>query len=77
MANDADRGARIYGADNVEMIRLLSIERAGGELVLKGKIFGSMPMTAKLRAEEARAVLRLLDIPTLLFILTLPFRRAA
>jgi len=77
LANDADRGARIYGADNVEMIRLLSIERAGGELVLKGKIFGSMPMTAKLRAEEARAVLRLLDIPTLLFILTLPFRRAA
>lgn len=44
-------------------------------LVIKGKIFGAMPMTAKLSPEEARAALGLLDAKTIWFLLTLFFRK--
>lgn len=45
-------------------------------LVVRGKIFGAMPMTAKLSPEEARAALKLLDAKTIWFILTMMFRSA-
>lgn len=66
---------KLYGPDNREMIVVTAIERQGGELVVKGKIFGTMPMTAKLRPAEVRKAWRLLSFRTLLFVLTLPFRR--
>ena len=44
-------------------------------MVIRGKIFGAMPMVAKLTPAEARAALRLIDFRTFLFLLTLPFRR--
>jgi hypothetical protein len=68
---------KIYGADNKELMSITSLSREGSALVVKGKIFGAMPMTAKLRPEEARAALRLLDWRTALFLLTLLFRRSA
>ena len=66
---------KIYGADNKEMMNITSLERDGSELVIKGKLFGAMPLTAKLRPEDARAVFRLLDFRTALFLLTWLFRR--
>jgi hypothetical protein len=66
---------KLYGPDNKEMIVVTAIERQGGELVVKGKIFGTMPMTAKLRPAEVRKAWKLLSFRTLLFALTLPFRR--
>lgn len=66
---------KLYGPDNKEMIVVTAIERQGGELVLKGKIFGTMPMTAKIRPAEVRKAWQLLSFRTLLFLLTLPFRR--
>ena len=66
---------KIYGADNREMMNITSLERDGGELVIRGKIFGAMPLTAKLRPEEARAALKLLNLRTAWFVLTLFFRR--
>ncbi len=66
---------KIFGADNKEMITISAIERDGRELVLKGKIFGTMPMTARIRPEEARSALKLLNWRTGLFLLTLPWRR--
>jgi hypothetical protein len=66
---------KIYGADNKEMMNITSLERDGSELVIKGKLFGAMPLTAKLRPEDARAAFRLLDFRTALFLLTLLFRR--
>lgn len=45
-------------------------------LVIKGKIFGAMPMTAKLSPEEARAGLKLLDARTIWFLITLLFRKS-
>ena len=66
---------KIYGTDNKEMMNIASLERDGSELVVKGKLFGAMPLTAKLRPEDARAALKLLDFRTALFLLTLLFRR--
>ena len=43
--------------------------------MIRGKIFGAMPMVAKLSPGEARAALKLLDFRTFLFLLTMLFRR--
>jgi hypothetical protein len=67
---------RLYSQDNTELMLVTSLEREGDQLVMKGKVFGSMPITAKLRPEQARAALKLLSPGLLLFLLTLPFRRA-
>jgi hypothetical protein len=66
---------KIYGADNREMMNITSLERDGTQLVIRGKIFGAMPLTAKLRPEEVRAAFKLLNLRTALFLLTLIFRR--
>ena len=66
---------KIYGADGKEMMTVSSIERDGSDLVIKGKLFGTMPLTAKLRPAEARRAFKLLSFRTALFLLTLPFRR--
>lgn len=65
----------LYSPDNTELMRVTSLERDGQQLVLKGKVFGSMPITAKLRPDQARAGLKLLRPRLLLFLLSLPFRR--
>jgi hypothetical protein len=65
---------RIFGTDDREMISISAIERDGADLVLKGRIFGTMPLTARIRPEEARAALKLLDWRMLLFLLSLPLR---
>ena len=66
---------KIYGSDDREMMNITSLEREGAQLVIRGKIFGAMPLTAKLRPEEARAALKPLNFRTALFLLTLFFRR--
>ena len=66
---------KIYGADGREMMAVTSIERSGSDLVIRGKLFGAMPITAKLKPAEARKALRLLNLRTIVFLLTLPFRR--
>jgi hypothetical protein len=66
---------KIYGSDGKEMMTVSSLERDGSALVIKGKIFGTMPLSAKLRPEEARKLFGLLNFRLVLFLLTLPFRR--
>jgi hypothetical protein len=66
---------KLYGADGKELMTVTAIEREGSTLVVKGKIFGTLPLAARLRPEEARKALRLLGLRKLLFLLTLPFRR--
>ena len=53
---------KLYGPDNKELMTVTAIQREGNELVVKGKIFGTMPMTAKLRPAEARRALKLLGL---------------
>jgi hypothetical protein len=71
------RKMKIYGADGKEMMTVSSLERDGSTLVIKGKIFGTMPLTAKVRPEEARKAFGLLNFRLLVFLLTLPFRHSS
>ena len=66
---------KLVGADKGELMTVSALERDGNDLVIKGKVFGTMPMTARLTPVEARAAFKLLDLRTILFILTLPLRR--
>ena len=67
---------KLYGSDNKELMSVSTLARDGNNLVIKGKIFGTMPLTAKLKPEEARAALKLMDFKTILFLLTIIFRRS-
>ncbi|MBF8270834.1 MAG: Phosphoenolpyruvate carboxykinase (ATP) [Gammaproteobacteria bacterium] len=55
-------------------MEIKSLERDGNVLVIKGKVFGTMPMTARLAPAEARKGLRLLNFKMLWFLLTFLFR---
>ena len=68
---------KIYSIDKSEIMRVAKIQRDGSDLLLKGKVFGTMPMTARLTPDEARAALKLLTPQLILFLLTLPFRKGA
>ena len=65
---------KIYAADKSELMQVSKIERKGNDLVLKGKVYGTMPMTATLTPEQAKEALKLLSPKLILFLLTLPFR---
>ena len=67
---------RLMNAEGGELMTVSSLERDGDALLIKGKVFGAMPMTARLDAEAARAALKLLTPGLLWFLLTLPFRRS-
>jgi hypothetical protein len=69
--------ATILDATDKELMTVRKIERDGNTLVIRGKIFGAMPMVAKLTPAEARAALKLLDAKTIWFLLTMLFRRGS
>ncbi len=66
---------KIFGQDNSELMQITSLEREDGKLVMKGKVFGSMPMTAKLTPQEARNALKLLNFKLAAFLVTFLFRK--
>ncbi len=66
---------KIYGADKSVIMEVSALEVDGSNLVLKGKIFGAMPMKAIVKPQEARQALRLLSFKKVLFLLTLLFRQ--
>jgi hypothetical protein len=67
---------KLYGADRRELMTVNRIERDGNRLLIKGKVFGTMPIAATLTPAEVRAGLRLLKLRGVLFLLTMPFRRS-
>lgn len=67
--------AKILDAQDKELMAIRKLERDGNALVIRGKIFGAMPMVAKLTPSEARAALKLIDFRTFLFLLTILFRK--
>lgn len=67
---------KIYDANNQELMTVRSIERDGDNLMIRGKIFGTMPMAAKLTPAEARAALKMIDLKTMAFMLSLLFRKS-
>jgi hypothetical protein len=66
---------KIYGQDNSELMQVSSLEAEDGKLLIRGKVFGSMPMTAKLTPREARNALKLLTPRVIVFLLTFLFRK--
>ena len=66
---------KIFGQDNSELMQISYLEREGNTLLIKGKVFGSMPMTAKLTPQEGRKALGLLNVRLAVFLLTFLFRR--
>ena len=67
--------AKILDANDRELMAIRKLERDGNALVVRGKIFGAMPMVAKLTPSQARAALKLIDFRTFLFLLTVLFRK--
>ncbi len=66
---------KLKSTDGGELMTVDSLERDGDTLLIKGKVFGAMPLNARLDAEAARAAMKLLTPRLILFLLTLPFRR--
>jgi hypothetical protein len=66
---------KIYDANDQELMNVRAFERDGRNLVIRGKIFGAMPMVAKVTPSEARAALRQLNLKTIFFLISLPFRK--
>ena len=66
---------KLQSSDGSELMTVSALERDGDSLLIKGKVFGAMPMNARLNPEAARAALRLLTPRLIYFLLTLPFRR--
>lgn len=67
---------KIYDNARKELMDVSAIERDGNMLVVKGKIFGTMPMTAKLTPEEARKAFKLVNFRLVVFLLTFLFRKS-
>lgn len=67
---------KLFSQDRSELLRVEALERRDNDLVIRGRVFGSMPISARLGPEEARKGLKLLNFRLVLFLLTLPFRRS-
>ena len=67
---------KLYGADRRELMTVNGIERDGNQLVIKAKVFGTMPLTAVLTPANVREGLKLLRLRGILFLLTMPFRKS-
>ncbi len=64
----------LFSPDNTKLMEIEALERSGNNLLIKGKVFGAMPMTARLEPAEARKGLRLVNLKLALFLLTFLLR---
>ena len=64
----------LLSPDNTKLMEIETLERSGNELLIKGKVFGAMPMTARLTPSEARKGLKLVNFKLALFLLTFLLR---
>jgi len=65
---------KIKSIDGSELMAVTALARDGDMLVIKGKIMGAMPMTAKLSPQEFRKGFGLLNLRLFFFLLSFPFR---
>jgi hypothetical protein len=66
---------KLRSSDGGELMEVAALERDGNQLIIRGKVFGAMPLDARLDPDAARAALKLLTPGLIWFLLTLPFRR--
>jgi hypothetical protein len=64
----------LYSTDNSKLMEIEALERRDNELLIRGKVFGTMPMTARLTPAEARKGLKLVGFKLAWFLLTFLFR---
>jgi len=64
----------LYSTDNSKLMEIEKLERSGNDLLIRGKVFGAMPMTARLTPAEARKGIRLVGFKLALFLLTFLLR---
>lgn len=64
----------LFSSDNSKLMEIEALERSGNDLLIKGKVFGAMPMTARLTPTEGRKGLKLLNVRLALFLLTFLLR---
>ncbi len=67
---------KLFSQDHSELLRVEGLDKRGNQLVIRGRAFGSMPITAMLGPREARKFLKLLNFKLALFLLSLPLRRS-
>jgi hypothetical protein len=67
---------KIYDGSKKELMNVRKLEQDGNDLVIKGKIFGAMPMSARLTPKEARQIFKLLSPSLVWFLLTFLFRKS-
>ncbi|HTV78355.1 MAG TPA: hypothetical protein VMF03_08860 [Steroidobacteraceae bacterium] len=65
---------KLYGPDRRELMTVSRIDREDGRLIIRAKVFGTMPMTASLTPTDVREGLKLLGWRGVLFVLSMPFR---
>ncbi|HUD31352.1 MAG TPA: hypothetical protein VMQ93_20995 [Novosphingobium sp.] len=61
--------------DHENLMTVEKIEREGSELVIHGEIMGTLPVRAVLTPGEARKALKLLDVKTMAFVVSMLFRK--
>ena len=71
-----DQTITLYGPSGEDLMTIRSIAREGAELVVKGQAYGTMPLTAKLRPEQARRIFRMLGLSVFPLLFTFLFRRS-
>lgn len=72
---EAKKSMKILDGLGKELMTVSKLEQDGDDLVITGKIMGAMPMKARLTPDQARAALKLLNLRTILFLLTILFRK--
>jgi phytoene dehydrogenase-like protein len=65
----------LYGPANEDLMTIRSIDREGDSLVVRGRAYGTMPLSVTLRPSQARRLLRLLKLSLLPFLLGFLFRK--
>jgi hypothetical protein len=76
-AASADDGSvTLHGPAGEDLLLIRSIEREGNSVVLKGQAYGTMPLSATLRPEQARRLFGLLKPALIPFLISFLFRRS-
>ena len=65
---------KLLAADKSTLMEISALERDGNDLLIRGKVFGTMPMTARLTPGEARKGMKMVGFRLGLFLLTLLLR---
>jgi len=76
LAAAADDSVTLYGPANEDLLVIRAIEREGNSVVVRGQAYGTMPLSATLRPEQARRVFKLLKWSLIPFLLSFLFRRS-